>query len=334
MKYSDSTQYSVSVLASVKIHLPSPTGYVYEESVLMSITRLLRESFLLKREVALMGHISDAMQNLVDEIRSSAESRHVKISEMRSDTHNVLERFYLERQDMADALREKFSSDNAARREVTQQLMGNVRSFMDDVRSDFQDMANTLEEKLSSDRAALRKASERVTSDVRSDLRDMATALQKKFSSDNAARREAVQQLMNNIGASMDNTRSDLESMASALKERLSSDETARRDAAQQFMGELASDRRGAQEIWRGSSAGVVEESAPEPVAEEETVEEVAPSPEDQIVEVVGRHPEGIRLVDIGNELGVDWRGLIGAIKPLVDEGRVEKIDNLYYPKS
>jgi len=63
-------------------------------------------------------------------------------------------------------------------------------------------------------------------------------------------------------------------------------------------------------------------------------VEEPAPSPEDQILEAVARHPEGIRLVDIGNELGVDWRTLIGAVKPLVDEGRVEKIDSLYYPKS
>ena len=43
MEYSDSTQDFVSVLASVKIHLPSPTGYVYEESVLMSITRLITE---------------------------------------------------------------------------------------------------------------------------------------------------------------------------------------------------------------------------------------------------------------------------------------------------
>jgi|GEM_PF-345815 len=43
MEYSDSTQDSVSVLASVKIHLPSPTGYVYEESVLMAITRLTTE---------------------------------------------------------------------------------------------------------------------------------------------------------------------------------------------------------------------------------------------------------------------------------------------------
>jgi hypothetical protein len=43
MEYSDSTQDSVSVLASVKIHLPSPMGYVYEESVFMSVTRLITE---------------------------------------------------------------------------------------------------------------------------------------------------------------------------------------------------------------------------------------------------------------------------------------------------
>jgi len=29
-----------------------------------------------------------------------------------------------------------------------------------------------------------------------------------------------------------------------------------------------------------------------------------------------------------------DYRALEGAVKPLVDEDRVEKIDNLYYPKT
>jgi len=36
--------------------------------------------------------------------------------------------------------------------------------------------------------------------------------------------------------------------------------------------------------------------------------------------------------VEIGNELGVDWRGLIAVVRALVDEGAVEKIDNEYYP--
>ena len=260
-----------------------------------------------------MGDLSNAMQGVVDDIKSSAESRGVKVSEIKSDTHNLIERFRLEHQDMANALREKLSSDDTTLREATQQFMG----------------------------------------DVKSGLQDMANALREKLSSDESVRKEATQQFMNE--------------MANALREKLSSDDTTLREATQQFMNELASDRREAQEIWRRGFVSVVEEAAPEPVVKEEVEEEVAPqpvveekaaeeavpeeeetapelateevegeeaapSPEEQVLKVIARYPEGIRLVDIGNELGVDWRSLIGVVKQLED--RIEKIDNLYYPKS
>jgi hypothetical protein len=48
---------------------------------------------------------------------------------------------------------------------------------------------------------------------------------------------------------------------------------------------------------------------------------------------VIEKHPEGIKLVDIGGELGVDWRGLIADTKSLVEKNKVEKTDNFYYPK-
>ena len=201
--------------------------------------------------------LSHAMGNLVDDIRSSAESRGVKISEMKSNAHNLLERFHLERQDMISALKEKFSSDRADRMEATQQFMSDVRSFMSDISAECQDMARS-------------------------------------------------------------------------LRERLSSDDAARREAIQHLMGGLASDHWEAQEIWRRGSAGMVEEVAPQPAAEEEAVEESVFSSADGVLEVIAKRPEGIRLVDIGNELGVDWRGLIGAVKTLVDENRIDKIDNLY----
>lgn len=54
--------------------------------------------------------------------------------------------------------------------------------------------------------------------------------------------------------------------------------------------------------------------------------------PEERVLRVIRSHPEGIRLVDIGNELGVNWRTFIGAARTLVEEARVEKVDNVYYP--
>ena len=233
-----------------------------------------------------MGKISDSMQSVVDDIKSSAENRHVKLSEMNIDTHNLMKRFHMEHQDMANAQKEKLSSDEKTRMEAFKQLM-------DDVRADIQFKANALKEKLSSDGAA---------------RKDMASALEKKLSLDRITLRESVQQ----------------------------------------YMDELISDRSEVGRIWRqlfgnGGNGGenVEKPAAPGHIEEtvKETVEEAAPSIaapsiEDQMLEVIAKHPEGIKLVDIGNEMGVDWRGLNGAIKPLVDESKTEKIDNLYYPKS
>jgi hypothetical protein len=54
---------------------------------------------------------------------------------------------------------------------------------------------------------------------------------------------------------------------------------------------------------------------------------------EERVLEVIARHPAGIRLVDIGNDLGVDWRSLLGISRTIIEEDKVERIDNLYYPK-
>jgi len=130
------------------------------------------------------------------------------------------------------------------------------------------------------------------------------------------------------------------------------------RQATRAVLGEIACDVSAAQRLWSGGEvrefagpattvmepalppepgAGAAAEALAQPVAE--AVEPALPEPEEkpaaereQILRVLRTHPEGIRLVDIGNELGVDWRGLIAVTKSLLDEGKIEKIDHLYYP--
>jgi len=320
-----------------------------------------------------MGDLSDAMQKLVGDIRSSTESRHVKISEMTSDSHNQIARFHLERQDLTKALNEKLSSDNLASKEATRQYLDNVKAdfqsmakalneklstdnsaskeatkqYMNGVKADFQSMAKALNEKLSSDSLASKNATKQYMNSVKADFQSMAKALNEKLSSGNSANKEATKQYMNNV-------KTDFQSMAKALNEKLTSDNSASTKATQQLMTELASDRCEAQRIWRTGLVGVVEKPV-KPVAEvavekpiSHAVEEAAAVEpiqvateketesfsDKQILELITKHPDGIKLVDIGNELGVDWRGLINIVKSLVDDGKIDKIDNLYSPKS
>lgn len=49
------------------------------------------------------------------------------------------------------------------------------------------------------------------------------------------------------------------------------------------------------------------------------------------VLETIRLHPEGIALPDLGNELGVNWRGLLETVRSLVNDGEIERIQQLFY---
>ena len=72
--------------------------------------------------------------------------------------------------------------------------------------------------------------------------------------------------------------------------------------------------------------------------AEDEARAEESIQPEEavqveRLLAVIQRHPAGVSIVDIGNELGVDWRSLIATLQPLEEERKIERINTMYYPR-
>lgn len=116
------------------------------------------------------------------------------------------------------------------------------------------------------------------------------------------------------------------------------------RQAVRSELSGIASDLGAARRLWildtalRDSSEAATKTPPPSfqtkrlPVAKPEAEPTSRLSEREQILRVLSGHPDGIRLVDIGNELGVDWRSLITLTKVLADEGKVQKIEHLYYP--
>ena len=51
-----------------------------------------------------------------------------------------------------------------------------------------------------------------------------------------------------------------------------------------------------------------------------------------QVVHIVQKHPEGICARDIGNELGTDWRRVLGLTRSLVESGLIDQVDQAFYP--
>ena len=238
-----------------------------------------------------MGKISDGMQNVVDEICSSAEARGTALRETREkagqlmkDADNAMKDIHNVNQAQAKALREKLSSQEKARAQANQEFMKEIKVEVSELRSDTDNFIERL----------------------RMEHGDMAKALREKLSSEERARAQATQQFMEEVHQTNNQGR----------------------DAVREMLGEINSDIRQAGQIWRKKG-----KIATKAAAEKEEIKKKPEQEKDKVLEVIARHSEGVKLIDIGNELGVDWRTLIGPTKSLVDKDEVEKIDTMYYPK-
>jgi len=238
-----------------------------------------------------MGKISDAMQNVVDEIRSSTEARGTALRELSEETKQLIKDADSAMKDIhnvnqvqAKALRERLSSEEKARLEATQQ-------FMEEVGIEVSEMCSGTHNLL--ERFHLEHG-------------EMAKALREKLSSEEKARLEATRQFMEEVHKTNNQGR----------------------DAVREMLDEIGSDLRQAGQIWTKEVKIV-----PEAAAKKKEIKKKPAEEKEKILEVIARHPEGVKLIDIGNEMGVDWRTLIGSTKSLVDEDKVEKIDTIYYPQ-
>jgi hypothetical protein len=54
---------------------------------------------------------------------------------------------------------------------------------------------------------------------------------------------------------------------------------------------------------------------------------------EELILDTIQRHPEGVSIITVGNELGVDWRSLAEAAQSLFKHRKIEGIGIMYYPQ-
>ena len=288
-----------------------------------------------------MGSLAAAMTNLVQHIQAATEHRSACLGQMHNETKRFLEECRGEDRKRAAELKRQLNGAEKVRMEAAQNF---IRSARDAIRR----IGVTVSE--------LRSDTHNLVQRFTLEHRDMARTLRGKLASETSARVGASHQQMNALRAEL---RTDAQNLHASLRH----DNNARQQAVRQTMGELAADIRQASRNWKeglkkkppsiggvtGWAGEAIEEVAGATVAVEEpprvvpaeeptagvTVEEEpavrGSSEAERVLAVIRAHPDGIRLVEIGNELGVDWRSLIAVVRVLMDEGEVEKIDNVYY---
>lgn len=277
-----------------------------------------------KGRLVATNELMDAIRDGNRETFSSSRSSRCALETARLDAARQL------MEEIGRANTELFSSSRACRESDDKNRLEATRLFMNETHEENHAA-------FSSGRAC-RVAGERSRLDT-------ARQLMEEIGKVSNERRVSVSELRSNTHNLVERFGLEHRDMRDGLREKLSSDLSAMQSQVKEQIAELSSDTRQAHEIWAGhatkatahGTADTVEPIAAavdtRPQEMPVVIQQPVLSMELGILGVADRHREGIRLVDIGNELGVDWRTLIGTSKSLVDEGKIDKIDNMYYPK-
>jgi hypothetical protein len=247
-----------------------------------------------------MGKIKTDMEELVNKVRSSVAARHAGVRQVLDEAHRTLTQDRQERHARARGL-------------VTQAQALGTR-----LAQQGRDRVNAAREaKRGLGRVAAGRRS--AVCENRSRMSGHLTGLRQERSRMSGEFRQSVQEEVADIRAAVGTLKDDVQTMMSGI----------------------AADVQSATHLWRNAPEArsgkpvrqaKVAPAPPAAAAAKEPAQPSKPGKRERVLGIVRAHEDGIRLVDIGNELGVDWRTLVGVTKSLLEEGAIEKLDCLYYP--
>lgn len=247
---------------------------------------------------ALMKDVNDDIKNINDEVAAIFKS-----------TNEMLATFDKEHQEMSAELKAELSQNLAERVEYTRTLLHGFQKRLAEIGKENQKMTQKLQKELA----------------------------------------KGEVERMNDFNGIMKGIHAAIKEIQKEVKEV--------QKATLGMMGNYAKDREGAASEWNKMlvaiakirKTGIVEqpkavekkemkaETAVEPMME--TPAEVQPKPaipmtlEEKVLDYINKHPNGLRVSEMEQPLG-ETRMKLGFIaKALLEEGKVQKLENIYFPK-
>ena len=266
-----------------------------------------------------METFSERMESIIQGIHFSQEARKSDLEAISKDVEatlkdarSMLQEFQFQHQGMAADLKTFLNLSMKSLSQDVRKLHNDFQKFLKDFRREYKTSAEELRERLGI----------------------------------------SVSELKSNVHNLMERFNMMHENMAEELRENLGSNRKDRadfvRETIERFRGqmdELGADIRKARELWlrrrtttpTGPKLEVKKRVYEEEVAREERIpEELSPrggmALEKRILKIIQENPDGIRLVDIGNQIGMNWRSLVKVVKLIEDKQAIERLTNFCYP--
>jgi len=298
--------------------------------------------------------IADSMKEITEDIITSYGVRVKAVGDLAADTHKTLKGFSSDRKKMGKEQAETLSI-------FVEDLSKSVEDMLKKFRKNHKQMSGEQEKSLADFVADLTKNVGNMMKGIQKEHKEMADNLRTSLGKGEADRLKSFKAMMGNIRKDIKQVEtyvanklkefSDAHAeMSDALKMSLAKYVSDIASSVKKLLGEYSSDMKKAANVWQGMSktlararkggAAVPKVEAKVKVrpvkeaVEEVEEEEVSPETEleEKVLKFIKKHPEGVKVGDMEEPLGVARTRLGVIAKRLLDEGRVRKEENLYFP--
>jgi len=284
--------------------------------------RKQNEKTRMKEFDELMGNINDDIKNI-----------NAEVATIFKNTNDMLERFEKEHSDMADDLRAELGKNLAERVEYTRSLLNGFQKKLAEISKENQKMAQKLRKDLD------RGETDRL-SDYNSIMKGIHVAI-KSIRTEVKGIKHSTSTMLDDLLQNRVTAASEWDKMQKAMDQiRKKGIGTAPKEVIKKAEKkvvkkepEIKAEKKVIAE--KKIKAEVIRET-PVKVAKEEAV--VVPAPpepktlEEKVLHYINKHPKGVKISEMEVPLGQS-RMRIGFIaKALLDQGKVLKLDNIYYP--
>ena len=268
--------------------------------------------------------IAEAMRDLTKDIAACYDLRVAGIEEIKKEVkglqgeaQELVKGFSLSHEDLAAKLREELSK-----------CKGNLKTDVREVLNDFQTAhkraSAELREELSEDERSRK-------SEVKGILRDT----QKVVKDSSVARKQASSQLRKELGEHHQEIRNETSEILSNACEIRNETKTDLKEAYAAWQGFAAT----MQQKSAGAKVAPKVEEAKVDVPEQEAIAkadpaEMTPEPAElqhRVFEYLADHPDGTRMIELEREFDTSRIQMARVIRRLIDDGKVEKRDLLYF---
>jgi hypothetical protein len=270
---------------------------------------------------ALMKDINDDIKNINDEVLAIFK-----------DTNELLDKFEKEHLEMSTELRTELSNNLAERVAYTRTLLGGFQKRLSEISKENQKMAQTLRKDLNKGEAVrikdyngIMKGIHLAINGIRADVKDIQTTTAGMIGYYSKDRGQATAEW-----AKMQDTIARLRETADAAPVAEEPKKKVKIEAPIEAAAIIQV------EAVAETPAEMVAEAPAETITE--TPETANPEPivpmtlEEKVLDYINTHPQGVKVSEMESPLGETRMKLGFTAKVLLDAGKVQKMDNVYFP--